>query len=148
MTVVALPWIRYSRRYTDSRTGGLLPARPVTGRPGVRTRSALALAVGAAERYRSRAAVLSVLRDCALRRGETGRAAEVLTPVVHDPPSALPLAAGAGLLLARPGSAATLAAGAVRSYSISPATIAQVRATGISGCGVEGHSDTSSHRSG
>jgi len=127
--------------------GGPFPARPVTGRPGVRTRSALALAVGAAERYRSRAAVLGVLRDCALRRGETGRAAEVLTPVVHDPPSALPLAAAAGLLLARPGSAATLAAGAVRSYSISPATIAQVRATGLSGGDVEGHSDTSPHRS-
>ena len=108
--------------------GGPLPGRPVIGRPGVRTRSALALAVGAAERYRSRPAVLGVLCDCALQRGQAGRAAEVLTPIVRDPPSALPLAAATALLLASPGSAATLANGAVRSYSVSPATIALVRA--------------------
>jgi hypothetical protein len=111
--------------------GEPLPARPIIGRPGVRTRSALALAVGAAERYRSRAAVLGVLRDCALRRGETGQATEVLTPVVHDPPSALPLAAVAALLLASPRSAAGLAGGTVRAYSVSPATIALVRASAI-----------------
>ncbi len=108
--------------------GGPLPASPVIGRPGVRTRGALALAVGAAERYRSRAAVLGALRDCALRRGEIGRAAEVLTPIAHDPSSAIPLAATIALLLISPRGAATLANGAVRSYSISPATIAQVRA--------------------
>jgi hypothetical protein len=102
--------------------------QPEIGRPGVRTRSVLALAVGAAERQSSRQAVLAVLTECALRRGETGRAAEVLTPVLRDPPSALPLVAAALLLLARPRSAAMLAAGAVSSYSISPATIAQVRA--------------------
>jgi hypothetical protein len=108
--------------------GGPLPDRPLIGRPGVRTRGTLALAIGAAERSRSRAAVLSVLGDCALRRREAGHAAEVLTPVVRDPPSALPLTAAALLLLAAPGRAATLAGGAVRSYSISPATIALVRA--------------------
>lgn len=106
--------------------GEPLPGHPITGRPGVRTRSALALAVGAAERTRSRAAVLGVLRDCALRRGQAG--SEVLTPVLRDPPSILPLAAGAARLLASPGSAAALAAGAVRAYSISPGAIARVRA--------------------
>jgi hypothetical protein len=107
---------------------GPLPGRPLIGRPGVRTRGALALAVGAAERYRSRAAVLGVLRDCALRRGETGRAAEVLTPLVQDPPSAIPLIGATTLLLANPRSAAVLANGAVRSYSISRGTIALARA--------------------
>lgn len=107
---------------------GPLPGRPVTGRPGVRTRGALALAIGAAERYRSRAAVLGVLGKCALRRGETGRAAEVLTPIVRDPPSALPLGAATILLLANPHRATTISSGAVSSYSISPATIAVVRA--------------------
>lgn len=107
--------------------GGPLPDHPVIGRPGIRTRSALALAIGAAERSRSRTAVLGVLRDCALRDGEAGRAAEVLTPVLRDPPSAVPLTATALLLLAAPGRAATLAGSAVRSYSISPATIALVR---------------------
>ena len=108
--------------------GGPLPRHPVIGRPGVRTRSALALAVGAAERYRSRTAVLGVLRDCVLRRSEAGRAAEILTPIVRDPPSALPLAAAAALLLASPRNAARLAHDAVGSYSIGPATIALVRA--------------------
>ena len=108
--------------------GGPLPDRPVIGRAGIRTRSALALAVGAAERYQSRAAVLGTLRDCALRRGQAGRAAEVLTPVAKDPPSAVPLTAVRLLLLANPSKAAALAGGAVRSYSISPATIALVRA--------------------
>jgi hypothetical protein len=107
--------------------GGPPPDRPVIGRPGVRTRSTLALAVGAAERNRSRAAVLGVFRDCALRHGETGRAAEVLTPIVHDPLSALPLAVVTASLLASPSNAATLANDAVRSYSIGPATIALVR---------------------
>jgi hypothetical protein len=71
--------------------------------------------------------VLGVLRDCALRRGEPGRAAEVLTPVVRDLRSAVPLTTVALLLLARPGRAAGIAGGAVRSYSISPATIALIR---------------------
>jgi hypothetical protein len=105
--------------------GGPLPDRPVVGRPGVRTRSALALALGAAERHRSRAAVLSVLCECALQRGETGRAAEVLTPIVRDPASVLPLAA---VLLASPRRVTTIADRAVSLYSISPATIALVRA--------------------
>ena len=108
--------------------GGPLPGHPVIGRPGVRTRGALALAIGAAERYRTRAAVLGVLRDCAVRRGETGQAEEVLTPIIRDPLSTVPLAAAAALLVASPGSAAALASGAVRSYSVGPATIALVRA--------------------
>lgn len=107
--------------------GDPLPGTPAIGRPGVRTRGTLALAVGAAERYGSRAAVLGVLRDCVLRRGETGRAAEVITPFLHDPPSILPLAAVVTLLLANPGGAAGIASGAVRSYSIGPAAIARVR---------------------
>jgi hypothetical protein len=106
-----------------------LRGRPVIGRPGVLTRSALALAVGAAERHHSRAAALGVLRDCALRRGRTGRGAEVLTPVLRDPSSALPLAVATALLLTDPGNTATLARGAVRSYSVSPATIDLVRNT-------------------
>jgi hypothetical protein len=108
--------------------GGPLPDHPVIGRPGIRTRSALALAIGAAERSGTRAAVLRTLADCALRRGRAGRAAEVLTPVVRDPPSAVPLTAATIMLLASPGRAATLTGAAVRSYSISPATVALIRA--------------------
>ena len=122
MFLLVSPWCPHATRTRRS------PVAPVIGRPGVRTRSVLALAVGAAERHRSRAAVLGVLRDCALQRGQAGRAAEVLTPIIQDPPSALPLAAATASLLASPRNAATLASGAVRSYSVSPATIALVRA--------------------
>lgn len=108
--------------------GEPLPDDPVIGQPGIRTRGALALAIGAAERHQSRAAVLGVLRDCALRRGAAGQSAEILTPLVRDPPSAVPLTAVTLTLLADPARSATLADGAVRSYSISPATIALVRA--------------------
>lgn len=104
-----------------------MPDRPVIGGPGIRTRSALALAIGAAEQHQSRAAVLGVLRDCALRRGETDQAAEVLTPLVRDPPSAMPLVVVTSLLLTNPRSAAAVANGAVQSYSIGPGTIAVVR---------------------
>lgn len=108
--------------------GGPLPDQPVIGRPGVRTRSALALAIGAAEHSGSRAAVLGALGHCALRRGEPGRAAEVVTPLVQDPLSVVPLTAVALLLLASPSRAAALTAGSVRSYSVNPAVVAQVRA--------------------
>jgi hypothetical protein len=77
-------------------------------------------ALGAAECYRTAAAVLGMLHDCALRRDETGRAAEVLTPIIPAPPSTLTLAAAATVLVASPDSAATPANSAVRSSSISP----------------------------
>jgi len=109
--------------------GRPLPDRPVFGRAGVRTRSALALAIGAAERHRSRLAVLRSLVTCAARRGEIGRAAEVLTPVLADPPSLLPLLVAAGQLLADPDKVSEMAAGAVRSSAISPHVIERVTAS-------------------
>jgi hypothetical protein len=110
-------------------TGRPLPDTPVVGHPGVRTRSALGLALGAAERHRSRRAVLSTLATCALRRGDLGHAAEVLTPIVADPPSAVPLGVVTAQVLIEPSRASRLAAGAVHAYAISPLVIARVRAT-------------------
>lgn len=107
--------------------GRLPPGRSVIGRPGIRTRGALALAIGAAERQKSRTAVLGVLRDCALRRGEIGQATEILTPLVRDPPSALPLLIATAQLAADPRRATALAQRAIRSYSVSPRAIALVR---------------------
>ena len=103
------------------------PAQPVVGRAGVRTRSALALALGAAERENSRLAVARVLASCALSRGDLGRAVEVLTPVRRDRMSLIPIAVTAGRLLARPGDAGRIAAAAVDDYAISPSVIARVR---------------------
>lgn len=110
-------------------TGAPVPDRPVVGRAGVRTRSVMALALGAAERHNSRAAVLRVLCDCALSRGDLGRGIEVLTPVRNDPLSGVPLTVTALRLLARPDSAFAIARGAVDDYAISPESISLVRTT-------------------
>jgi len=109
--------------------GRPLPAQPVIGRPGIRTRGALALAIGAAEQHSDRSAVLRVLADCALRRGENGRATEVLTPLFGDPPSVIPFVVVTSRLLASSRGAISLSAGAVRAYSVTPATIDVVRNT-------------------
>jgi len=108
-------------------TGAPVPDKPIVGRAGVRTRSAMALALGAAERHSSRAAVLRILCDCALSRGDVGRGVEVLTPVRNDPLSGVPLTVTALRLLARPGSASAIARGAVDDYAISPESISLVR---------------------
>ena len=108
-------------------TGAPVPDKPIVGRAGVRTRSAMALALGAAERHSSRAAVLRILCDCALSRGDVGRGVEVLTPVRNDPLSGVPLTVTALRLLARPGSASAIARGAVDDYAISPESITLVR---------------------
>ncbi|MGF7237815.1 MAG: carbamoyl-phosphate-synthetase [Frankia sp.] len=105
-----------------------LPEEVVVGRAGVRTRSAMALALGAAERDGSRAAVLRTLGGCALKHGELGRASEVLTPVRRDPASLVPLAYATARLLLRPASVASVARGAVDDYAVSPEAIAMVRA--------------------
>jgi hypothetical protein len=109
--------------------GRPLPHETVVGRPGVRTRSAVALAIGAAERVGTRRAVAQVLLDCAGSRGELGRAVEVLTPVRRDPPSLVPVAVVAAQLLARPARVAALARGAVDAYSVTPEGIALVRSS-------------------
>jgi hypothetical protein len=121
---VDLPWLTIALS-----AGRPLPAKPVIGRAGVRTRGAMALAIGAAEQagqHAGRSAVLRVLADCALRRGAAGLAREVLTPVFRDPPSAIPLAVTTVMLLASTHSATALSAGAVRAYSIGPETIARL----------------------
>jgi hypothetical protein len=109
-------------------SGATLPDEPVIGRAGVRTRSAMALALGAAERHGTRAAVLGVLRDCALSRRDVGRGAEVLTPVRSDPLSGVPLAITVCRLLARPASASEIARRAVDDYATSLQSINMVRA--------------------
>jgi len=111
--------------------GEPLPDEPIVGRPGVRTRSALGLALGAAEKHRSRRAVLAVLTASALARGDVGKAREVLTPIVADPPSVVPLVVATAHVLLDPSKASTLAASAVRAYAITPEVIARVRATAV-----------------
>jgi hypothetical protein len=96
------------------------------GRAGIRTRSALALIIGAAERG-TRRTVAATLINILTHRGDLGHAHEVLTPILRDPPSMLPLAVGATEVLLNPTRAAALAHAAVRNYSITPAAIDQAR---------------------
>lgn len=97
-----------------------------TSRAGVRTRSALNLVVGAAE-HGGRRNVAATLAGLLARRGELGHASEVLTPVLRDPPSALPLSFAAAQVLIKPTRSAALASGAVTSYSVTPGAVEHVR---------------------
>lgn len=98
---------------------------PRVGVSGTRTHGAIALAIGAAERSRRRLPILNVLARATVDR--TSR--EVLTPVRSDPLSAIPLAVAVARVLARPASAATMAAAAIGAYSVGPEAITTIRAT-------------------
>lgn len=110
-------------------TGGPLPDKPIIGRAGVRTRSAMALALGAAEHEHTRAAVARTVIGCILQRGDNGRAAEVLTPVRRDLASIVPVAVVVGRLLTHPADVGRIAHGAVEDYALSATAITLARNT-------------------
>lgn len=98
--------------------GGELPPAPLITRPGVRTRSTMAIAFGAAERHRTRRAVLAAVRDAVAQRPPLQASSEVLTPVLADPPSLIPFAVAAGTVLADPARVASLASHTVEAYAV------------------------------
>ena len=89
-------------------TGGPLPRTPLIARAGVRTRSTMALALGAAETRGTRRAVVGALGRALCGRGPLRGSREVLTPVLRDPPGLVPALAAVG------------------AYAITPATIARL----------------------
>jgi hypothetical protein len=91
------------------------------GRPGVATHQLLLAVLGAAEHEGRRAAVATELVSALRRRGSYVDSYEELTPVRHDPLSAVPVAVAAAVTLARPAAWRRLSAGAVTSYALSPA---------------------------
>jgi hypothetical protein len=108
--------------------GEQLPDLPRVGRSGVRTHGTVALLLGAATRGSSRRHILGELRSAAAGRGPyAGR--EQLTPVVRDPPSALPLAAILGQIILDPARAAGLASSVVAAYSVARTAFQQLPAT-------------------
>ena len=107
-------------------TGGPLPRAPLIARAGVRTRSTMALALGAAETRGTRRAVVGALGRALCGRGPLRGSREVLTPVLRDPPGLVPALAAVGAVLVRPGAVADLADDAVGAYAITPATIARL----------------------
>ena len=107
-------------------TGGPLPRAPLIARAGVRTRSTMALALGAAETRGTRRAVVGALGRALGGRGPLRGSREVLTPVLRDPPGLVPALAAVGAVLVRPDAVADLAGDAVGAYAITPATIARL----------------------
>ena len=107
--------------------GGPLPPRPQIARPGIRTRSTMAIALGTAEARGTRRAILSSIGQAVATRGVLHGTTEVLTPVLPDPPSLIPFGIATGTVLTSPSRVATLAAGTVETYAVTPAAVDAVR---------------------
>ena len=106
--------------------GDALPDSPVVGRPGHRTHSAMALVLGAAEQG-GRLSTLTTVVTALVGRGPYRGSREVLTPLRHDPLSAVPLVVTALQVLARPNSVSAIASGAVRRYAVPAGAVDQAR---------------------
>ncbi|PRZ41165.1 hypothetical protein CLV47_11141 [Antricoccus suffuscus] len=106
-------------------SGAPMASTVAIGRAGVRTQSALALMLGAAERTGRRHASVATLLKALTGRGYPDK--EVLTPLRKDPKSALPLAIAAITVLRGPASVRALAAKVVAAYSVTPSAIDIVR---------------------
>jgi len=107
--------------------GDTLPAETVVGRAGVRTHSALALMLGAAETTGARSSAFAALAAALTHQGRLRGSREVLTPLPTDPFALVPLLVVALQLLVQPGRARALAAAAVSDYSVPAAAVDAVR---------------------
>ncbi len=107
--------------------GDRFDGRPVTGRAGVRTHSLLAICIGTADATASRRALLAELSNAVAGRRVYRDSEEILLPLGRDPPSAIALAYVLTRLVARPGSAAKIARGAVDAYSLKPETLQSLK---------------------
>ena len=99
---------------------------PVVARAGVRTRSTLAIGLGAAETTGTRRGVAKTVARALLGRSPRTPAREVLTPVLEDPPSLVPFVVALAPVLARPAAVRRMAARTVADYSITPEAVARV----------------------
>lgn len=106
---------------------GRTPKEMQVGRPGVRTHSTMGLLLGAAEKTKSRKAVLRLFLQSLRAKGLFRDSTEVLTPWTKGPRSLIPLLTVLLRLLLRPRRAAELTALAVENYSVLPETIEKVR---------------------
>ena len=99
---------------------------PVVARAGVRTRSTLAIGLGAAETARTRRGVAKPVARALLGRAPQAPAREVLNPVLEDPRSLVPFVVALAPVLARPAAVRRMAARTVADYSITPEAVARV----------------------
>ena len=70
--------------------------------------------------------MLRTLSATAARQGVFAHSAEVLTPVIRDPPSLIPLLRVATALLARPASAAQISGRTIAAYSVTQQAITRL----------------------
>lgn len=105
-----------------------LPCAPIIADPGVRTRSTMAIALGAAEATGTRRAVVAALAGAASGSGRLHDSREVLTPIIKDPPSAIPFLVATGTVLTRPASVGRLAQRTVDAYQVTPGAVHELTA--------------------
>ncbi|MBI9086644.1 MAG: hypothetical protein JEZ11_23805 [Desulfobacterales bacterium] len=98
------------------------------GRTGIRTHSSLAILLGTAAYAGTRRAVLAEAVRLAIHRSPYEHSREILTPVLRDIKSAVPLALVAARALLRPGMAVGMADAAVGAYSMTLDAIVRVAA--------------------
>ncbi len=89
------------------------------GRSGVRTHSSLAILLGTAAYAGTREAILTKMLGLLLAQTPGRGSREVLTPVLHDPLSAVPLLIVSGSMLLSPQSAERISQASIDAYSIS-----------------------------
>ena len=99
---------------------------PVIGRTGIRTHGLMAILLGVADATHRRRAVLAELARAVARVGKYRDSTEQLTPVLRDPPSAIPLFVVLARLLALPASASAISAQTVDRYAVPPESISRL----------------------
>ena len=99
------------------------PAEAPAGRSGVRTHSSMAILLGTAAYVGTRKAILAHGFRLLTGQPPNRKSREVLTPVFHDPPSAIPLLIVAGCLLLSPEYAERISRSSINAYSVSRGAI-------------------------
>lgn len=102
-------------------------AQCLMGRPGVRTRLALQVLLGAALRSGRRRDVVTALTQLVGGSGSLAQAREELTPASLDPPSVVPVVGAALMLLAQPGRAGAMARQGWGAHLLTPESMRRIR---------------------
>jgi hypothetical protein len=111
----------------DLAAGLRVPGPLRVGRAGVRTHGTLALLLGTAGSPRPRRTMGRTIGGCVLKRGVAAGSGEVMTPLLRDPPSLVPVVVVVASLLARPSSAARTADRSIEAYAVGPDAVDLVR---------------------
>ena len=104
------------------------PDEAPAGRSGVRTHSSLAILLGTAGYVGTREAILTKMFRLLLGQTPGQESREVLTPVFHDPLSAVPLLMVSGTILLSPQYAERISRSSIDAYSISSEAIQRFEA--------------------